>query len=66
MLNVILFLVLLAWLKTLPEGREYELMTVAHAKLYVCLGGGETAGGRGVVSSSRGWGRQTVHKPGAV
>jgi hypothetical protein len=46
--------------------REYELMTEAHAKLSVvkllqilspCVsGGGETAGGRGVVSSSRGWG----------
>jgi hypothetical protein len=48
-------------------GREYELMTEAHAKLSVvgncsrsslpvCLGEGDTAGGRGVVSSSRGWG----------
>ncbi len=57
--------------------REYDLMTEAHAKLSVlrncsrtyhcvCLGGGETAVGRGEVSNSRGWGRQTVHKSGAV
>jgi hypothetical protein len=47
--------------------REYELMTEAHGKLFVvqncsrsslCVsGGGKTAGGRGVVSSSWGWGK---------
>jgi hypothetical protein len=64
-------------LLTYLRSREYELMTEANTKLsvvgncsrsYLCvrLGGGETAGGLGVVSSSRGWGRQTVHKSGAV
>jgi hypothetical protein len=55
------------------SGREYELITEAHAQLSVawncsrfclpvCSGGGETAGGHGVVNSSRGWGegRQTA------
>jgi hypothetical protein len=43
--------------------REYGLITEAHAQLsvvgncsIVCSGGGETAGGWGVISSSRGWG----------
>ncbi len=46
--------------------KEYELLTEAHAQLFVvgncsrfclpvCSGGGETAGGWGMVSSSRGW-----------
>ncbi len=54
-----------------PIAREYELITEAAAQLSlvrncsrfclpVCSGGGEkkTAGAQGVVSSSRGWGRQ--------
>jgi hypothetical protein len=47
--------------------REFELMTEAHAKLSVirncskaslrvCLGEGKQLAGRGLVSSSRGWG----------
>ncbi len=46
------------------NGREYGLITEAHAQLSVvgncssvCSGGGETAGGQGVVSSSMGWGQ---------
>jgi hypothetical protein len=56
---------------TFNGSREYELITEAHAQLSVvenfsrfslsgCSGGGETAGGQGVVSTSMGWGRQTV------
>ncbi len=59
--------ILTQWCHKWLRCREYELMTEAHAKLSVvrncsrsslpvCSGGGETAGGRGVVSSNRGWG----------
>jgi hypothetical protein len=62
---------------TCTAGREYELITEAHAKTFrrpnllqilsSCVsGGGETAGGQEVVSSNRGWGEegggQTVHR----
>ncbi len=56
----------------LTYAREHELMTETHAKLSVVgncsrsslsvSGEGDTAGGWGVVSRSRGWGRQTVHR----
>ncbi len=50
--------------------REYEFITEAHTQLSVvrncfrfslpvCSGGGETAGGLGVISNSRRWGGET-------
>jgi hypothetical protein len=58
--------------RTLPA-REYELMTEAHAKLYVvrncsrsslpvCLGEGEQFAGGGRSAAAGGGGRQTVHR----
>jgi hypothetical protein len=48
---------------TIGKDRDYGFITEAHAQLCVvgncssvCPGGGETASGQGVVSSSRGWG----------